>query len=109
MVDQGKDESNVGIGFAGEDEDAYVEKRVRFAEDDFVTTHEEQDLKRGLSQRHVGLIAIAGAIVSGIRSIGLLLPNDADDCPFGRALAYSSVSEAQFRRLGPWAHYSPIV
>lgn len=31
---------------------------------DFVTANESQDLKRGLSQRHISLIAIAGAIVS---------------------------------------------
>lgn len=31
---------------------------------DFVTENETQDLKRGLSQRHISLIAIAGAIVS---------------------------------------------
>lgn len=32
-------------------------------ESDFVTVREDQDLQRGLQQRHVGLIAIAGAIV----------------------------------------------
>ena len=31
---------------------------------DFVTENEAHDLKRGLSQRHISLIAIAGAIVS---------------------------------------------
>ena len=30
---------------------------------DFVTANETRDLKRGLSQRHISLIAIAGAIV----------------------------------------------
>jgi amino acid transporter len=33
---------------------------------DFVTDHESQDLKRGLSQRHISLIAIAGAIGTGL-------------------------------------------
>lgn len=33
-------------------------------EGDFVTRAEEQDLSRGLHQRHISLIAIAGAIVS---------------------------------------------
>ena len=33
-------------------------------EGDFVTVNEQQDLSRGLHQRHVSLIAIAGAIVS---------------------------------------------
>jgi len=32
-------------------------------ESDFVTVREDQDLRRGLHQRHIGLIAIAGAIV----------------------------------------------
>jgi amino acid permease len=30
---------------------------------DFVTTNEREDLARGLHQRHIGLIALAGAIV----------------------------------------------
>jgi hypothetical protein len=34
---------------------------------DFVTDNETQDLKRGLSQRHISLIAIAGAIVSAMK------------------------------------------
>ncbi|KAF2765083.1 amino acid permease-like protein [Teratosphaeria nubilosa] len=33
---------------------------------DFVTRHEEEDLSRGLSQRHISLIAIAGAIGTGL-------------------------------------------
>lgn len=33
-------------------------------EGDFVTYNEQQDLRRGLHQRHISLIAIAGAIVS---------------------------------------------
>jgi len=35
----------------------------RIDDGDFVTTNETRDLKRGLSQRHISLIAIAGAIV----------------------------------------------
>jgi len=38
----------------------------RVEEGDFVTRNEEQDLVRGLHQRHISLIAIAGAIVSGL-------------------------------------------
>jgi amino acid permease len=38
---------------------------LRLDESDFVTVTENQDLKRGLHQRHVSLIAIAGAIVRG--------------------------------------------
>ena len=33
-------------------------------EGDFVTDNERNDLARGLHQRHIGLIALAGAIVS---------------------------------------------
>jgi amino acid transporter len=33
---------------------------------DFVTDQESQNLKRGLSQRHISLIAIAGAIGTGL-------------------------------------------
>lgn len=36
-------------------------------EGDFVTVNEQQDLSRGLEQRHVSLIAIAGAIVSSLQ------------------------------------------
>ena len=35
----------------------------RIDDGDFVTANETRDLKRGLSQRHNSLIAIAGAIV----------------------------------------------
>lgn len=35
-------------------------------EGDFVTQNEEQDLSRGLHQRHISLIAIAGAIGTGL-------------------------------------------
>ncbi|KXT15493.1 hypothetical protein AC579_3398 [Pseudocercospora musae] len=35
-------------------------------EADFVTTHEDRDLSRGLHQRHISLIAIAGAIGTGL-------------------------------------------
>lgn len=33
---------------------------------DFVTANEDRDLKRGLSQRHISLMAIAGAIGTGL-------------------------------------------
>lgn len=35
-------------------------------EGDFVTSNERKDLARGLEQRHIGLIALAGAIVCPI-------------------------------------------
>ncbi len=34
-------------------------------EADFVTRNEDEDLNRGLHQRHVSLIAIAGGMISG--------------------------------------------
>ncbi|BEI81976.1 hypothetical protein CcaverHIS002_0211360 [Cutaneotrichosporon cavernicola] len=36
------------------------------ASGDVLTVHEERDLKRGLSQRHVSMIALAGAIGTGL-------------------------------------------
>lgn len=41
-------------------------------ESDFVTYTEQQDLRRGLHQRHISLIAIAGAIVRMHRISGLV-------------------------------------
>jgi len=41
-------------------------------EADFVTYNEQQDLRRGLHQRHISLIAIAGAIVSTHRNFQVL-------------------------------------
>lgn len=46
-------------------------------EADFVTVKEDRDLKRGLHQRHVSLIAIAGAIVRLCAYI-VRLPLDSD-------------------------------
>ena len=43
----------------------------RLDESDFVTVTEDRDLKRGLHQRHVSLIAIAGAIVREVPSLQL--------------------------------------
>jgi amino acid transporter len=40
--------------------------RHNVSEGDFVTETEERDLHRGLSQRHISLIAIAGAIGTGL-------------------------------------------
>ena len=39
---------------------------LRADEGDFVTEHEERDLSRGLHQRHISLIALAGAIGTGL-------------------------------------------
>ena len=39
---------------------------IRADEGDFVTENEERDLTRGLHQRHISLIALAGAIGTGL-------------------------------------------
>lgn len=52
-----------GVVMSAEDEGVPT-FRPRVDDADFVTNNETQDLKRGLSQRHISLIAIAGAIVS---------------------------------------------
>lgn len=39
---------------------------LRADEGDFVTENEERDLSRGLHQRHISLIALAGAIGTGL-------------------------------------------
>lgn len=47
----------------------------RVEDSDFVTRNEERDLSRGLHQRHISLIAIAGAIVRALPfcALGLVL------------------------------------
>lgn len=47
----------------GEADEAQLQSRTLIDDSDFVTAREDQDLRRGLHQRHIGLIAIAGAIV----------------------------------------------
>jgi amino acid transporter len=56
---------------------------------DFVTPHEERDLHRGLHQRHVSLIAIAGAIGTGL-FLGLGGSIQAAG-PLGALLGYATV------------------
>ena len=54
--------ANIGVA-REEANDQLQPSTSRIEEGDFVTQTEEQQLSRGLRQRHVGLIAIAGAIV----------------------------------------------
>lgn len=55
---------DVGIDVEAAPENQYTHTNSsRIDEGDFVTQTEERDLARGLHQRHVSLIAIAGAIV----------------------------------------------
>ncbi|CAK9785794.1 unnamed protein product [Cutaneotrichosporon oleaginosum] len=56
---------------------------------DVLTRHEERDLKRGLAQRHVSMIALAGAIGTGLfLSLGGSI---ATGGPLGSLLAYSFI------------------
>ncbi|KAK6386973.1 uncharacterized protein PV06_07814 [Exophiala oligosperma] len=50
----------------GEADEAQLRSPSHVDDSDFVTTREDQDLRRGLHQRHIGLIAIAGAIGTGL-------------------------------------------
>lgn len=67
----------------------------RTEEGDFVTRTEERDLSRGLHQRHVSLIAIAGAIVSASHEYCF----NFQLTPTRRGLVFSSVSAALFKLL----------
>ncbi|EXJ59173.1 hypothetical protein A1O7_06605 [Cladophialophora yegresii CBS 114405] len=61
----------------------------RLDESDFVTATEDRDLKRGLHQRHVSLIAIAGAIGTGLfLGLGGSIQTGG---PLGALLGYATV------------------
>ncbi|KAG9719297.1 hypothetical protein KCU73_g14841, partial [Aureobasidium melanogenum] len=56
---------------------------------DFVTEHEERDLRRGLAQRHIQMIALAGAIGTGLfLGLGSSLQTGG---PLGSLLGYAFV------------------
>ena len=56
---------------------------------DFVTQNENRDLRRGLHQRHISLIAIAGAIGTGLfLGLGGAIQNAG---PAGALLAYATI------------------
>lgn len=56
---------------------------------DFVTRNEEEDLRRGLHQRHISLIALAGAIGTGLfLGLGSSIQTAG---PLGALLAYATV------------------
>ena len=48
------------MGSHGDDDDAII------AESDLVTAHEDRHLKRGLAERHLSMLGIAGAIGTGL-------------------------------------------
>ncbi|KAJ1325137.1 hypothetical protein MN608_09848 [Microdochium nivale] len=56
---------------------------------DFVTRNEEEDLRRGLHQRHISLIALAGAIGTGLfLGLGSSIQTAG---PLGALLAYATI------------------
>ena len=56
---------------------------------DLVTANEERDLRRGLGQRHVSMIALAGAIGTGLfLSLGGAIQNGG---PLGALLGYALI------------------
>lgn len=58
---------DIGVDVVPSNNDEEYEQLLsssRIEDGDFVTRTEERDLSRGLHQRHVSLIAIAGTIVS---------------------------------------------
>lgn len=58
---------DIGVDVVPSNNDEEYEQLLsssRIEDGDFVTRTEERDLSRGLRQRHVSLIAIAGTIVS---------------------------------------------
>ncbi|KAH7021252.1 amino acid permease/ SLC12A domain-containing protein [Microdochium trichocladiopsis] len=58
-------------------------------EGDFVTRNEEEDLRRGLHQRHISLIALAGAIGTGLfLGLGSSIQTAG---PLGALLAYATI------------------
>ncbi|KAJ9607592.1 hypothetical protein H2200_007670 [Cladophialophora chaetospira] len=66
-----------------------VQDRARLDESDFVTVTEDRNLKRGLHQRHVSLIAIAGAIGTGLfLGLGGSIERGG---PLGALLGYATV------------------
>lgn len=85
IADDGKQPAVVDIAaepFAGP-------SRANVSEGDFVTDHEDQDLKRGLHQRHISLIALAGAIGTGLfLGLGSSIQTAG---PVGALLAYATV------------------
>ncbi|KXJ86746.1 amino acid permease/ SLC12A domain-containing protein [Microdochium bolleyi] len=77
-------DADVHYGSAGE-----VSTSARDHEGDFVTRNEEEDLRRGLHQRHISLIALAGAIGTGLfLGLGSSIQTAG---PLGALLAYATV------------------
>ncbi|KIW67765.1 hypothetical protein PV04_06995 [Phialophora macrospora] len=65
------------------------QRSSRLDESDFVTVAEDRDLRRGLHQRHVSLIAIAGAIGTGLfLGLGGSIQTGG---PLGALLGYATV------------------
>lgn len=85
IADDGKQPAVVDIASAS----VAGPSRTNVAEGDFVTEHEDRDLNRGLHQRHISLIAIAGAIGTGLfLGLGSSIQTAG---PLGALLAYATI------------------
>lgn len=62
----GKHKQVVSVDFPGDGTPTRAGRAPPADETDFVTQNEDRDLHRGLHQRHISLIAIAGAIGTGL-------------------------------------------
>ncbi|CZT19761.1 related to general amino acid permease [Ramularia collo-cygni] len=86
IADDGKQRTLVDIApesFAG------PSSRPNVSEGDFVTEREDRDLNRGLHQRHISLIALAGAIGTGLfLGLGSSIQTAG---PLGALLAYATI------------------
>lgn len=81
-------------------DDAPQPESSRLDEGDFVTKNENEDLKRGLSQRHISLIAIAGAIVGYSNMLPMSLQSM--ELTFDRGLVSFSALAARSRPVAHW-------
>ena len=73
---------------SGDQYDSPIEGQ-RLDDTDFVTSQENQNLKRGLAQRHISMIALAGAIGTGLfLSLGGAIQTGG---PLGALLGYSFI------------------
>lgn len=80
-----------------DDKDLAFDSQTRRASVQIVDAQEENNLQRALGQRHIQMIALAGAIVSY-----LPFPLSRDDSHPNRALACFSVLEALSRPVVRW-------
>lgn len=86
LVNDGKQQTVIEVA---PDSTAAGPSRTNVAEGDFVTEQEDRDLNRGLHQRHISLIALAGAIGTGLfLGLGSSIQTAG---PLGALLAYATI------------------